>query len=68
MYEMLSICFHRYSAFDNLSSIGSQVSKDSNDGLMKMRVGLRSRLYVQSRVSRIRGIFKAVSLGYFENR
>ena len=66
MYEMLSICFHRYSAFDNLSSIGSHVSKDSNDGLM--RVGLRSRSYVQSHVSRMRGIFKVVSLGYSENR
>ena len=63
MYEMSSVCFHRYSAFDNLSSIGSHVSKDSNDGLMKMRVGLRSRLYVQSHVSRIRGTFKVVSFG-----
>ena len=68
MYEMLSICFHRYSAFDNLSSIGSHVSKDSNDWLMKMLVGLRSRSYVQSHVSRIRGTFKVVSLGYSENR
>ena len=67
MYEMLSICFHRYSAFDNLSSIGSHVSKDSNDELMKMHVGLRSGSYVQSFVSRIRGIFKVVSLGYSEN-
>jgi hypothetical protein len=67
VYEMLSICFHRYSAFDNLSSIGSHVSKDSNDGLMKMRVRLRSGSYVQSFVSRIRGIFKVVSLGYSEN-
>ena len=67
MYEMLSICFHRYSAFDNISSIGSQVSKDSNDGLMKMRVGLRSGSYVLSFVSRFRGIFKVASLGYSEN-
>ena len=67
MYEMLSVCFHRYSAFDNLSSIGSHVSKDSNDGLMRMRVGLRSKSCVQSLVSRIRGIFKVVSLGYSEN-